>query len=100
MKKRKRGRPHASQQPVGREGILSSARTLLEKLPPHQVTIVKIARQAGVDPALVRYYFSSREDLLIAVIENIVSTWTATHTPAPGETPWSTSQARFVRCNG
>jgi AcrR family transcriptional regulator len=86
-KKRKRGRPRASQQNVGRDGIIASARKLLERLPPHQVTIVRIARNAGVDPALVRYYFSSREELLIAVVENVVSTWTATHLPAPGAAP-------------
>jgi TetR/AcrR family transcriptional regulator len=87
VKKRKRGRPHASQQPIGREGIIASARSLLERLPPHQVTIVKIAREAGVDPALVRYYFSNREELLLAVVEDILTTWTATHTPSPAETP-------------
>ena len=41
-----------------------------------------IARKAGVDPALVRYYFSSREELFLAVVENIVTTWVATHPPA------------------
>lgn len=80
-RKRRRGRPHASQQAVGREGIIASARKLLETLPPHRVTIVLIARQAGVDPALVRYYFSSREELLFAVVEDILGTWTATHLP-------------------
>jgi len=69
---------------VGRQGIISSARRLLETLPPHRVTIVMIARKAGVDPAMVRYYFSSREELLFAVVENIVTTWTATHTPRDG----------------
>ena len=73
-RRRKRGRPQASQQTVGREGIIASARKLLETLPPHRVTIVMIARHAGVDPALVRYYFSGREELLFAVVENIVTT--------------------------
>lgn len=80
-RRRKRGRPQASQQTVGREGIIASARKLLESLPPHRVTIVMIARHAGVDPALVRYYFSSRAELLFAVVENIVTTWTAAHPP-------------------
>lgn len=86
-KKRKPGRPHASQKTVGRAGIIGSARKLLEKLPPHQVTIKEIARQAGVDPALVRYYFASREELLFAVVENILTTWAASHAPPPGGTP-------------
>jgi AcrR family transcriptional regulator len=41
-----------------------------------------IARKAGVDPALVRYYFSSREELFLAVAEDIVTTWVAAHPPA------------------
>jgi AcrR family transcriptional regulator len=69
---------------VGREGIIASARKLLETLPPHRVTIVMIARKAGVDPAMVRYYFASREELLFAVVENILTTWGATQTPPKG----------------
>ena len=54
---------------------------MLENLPPHQVPTVLIARKAGVDPALVRYYFSNREELLFAVIEHIIGTWAETHPP-------------------
>jgi AcrR family transcriptional regulator len=43
-----------------------------------------IARKAGVDPALVRYYFSSRADLFLAVAENILTTWITTHPPPDG----------------
>jgi TetR/AcrR family transcriptional regulator len=81
-RKRKRGRPQASEEGVGRDGIIAAARALIETLHPHRVTIVMIARKAGVDPALVRYYFSSREELFLAVAENIVTTWVATHPPA------------------
>jgi len=81
-RKRKRGRPQASEEGVGRDGIIAAARALIETLPPHRVTIVMIARKAAVDPALVRYYFSSREELFLAVAENIVTTWVATHPPA------------------
>ena len=58
---------------MGRDTIVSAARQLLEKLPPHKATISSIARKAGVDPALVRYYFGSREELLLAVIEDILA---------------------------
>jgi TetR/AcrR family transcriptional regulator len=83
--KRSRGRP-TDRGAVGREAIISAARQLLEKLPPHQVPNVVIARKAGVDPALVRYYFSNREELLFAVVENIISTWVAAH-PDPHASP-------------
>ena len=99
---RKRGRPHASQRTVGREGIVASARKLLETLPPHRVTIVMIARKAGVDPALVRYYFASREELLFAVVENILMTWgqaytLPTGTPAERLAGWIRGMVDFAR---
>jgi AcrR family transcriptional regulator len=87
-KRRRRGRPAASQKSPGREGIVAAACRLLEKHPPHRVTNVMISREAGVDPALVRYYFASRGELLIAVAEHIVASWVATHPPphaAPAE---------------
>jgi TetR/AcrR family transcriptional regulator len=84
--KRTRGRPRSGRSAVGREAIVLAARQLLEKLPPHEVPNVLVARKAGVDPALVRYYFANREELLFAVIEHILATWEATH-PAPDAPP-------------
>jgi TetR/AcrR family transcriptional regulator len=69
-KKRSQGRPSANV--VGRETILEAARKQLQELAPARVTISSIAREAGVDPALVRYYFGDREQLLLAVIDRIV----------------------------
>jgi AcrR family transcriptional regulator len=84
--RRRRGRPRTNQQTVGREAIVASARKLLDKLPPHKATISSIARSAGVDPALVRYYFKSREELLLAVIEDILVNWHFSH-PAVATAP-------------
>jgi TetR/AcrR family transcriptional regulator len=78
--KRSRGRP-TDRGAVGRQAIIAAASLLLEKLPPHQVPNVVIARKAGVDPALVRYYFGDREELLLEVIKHILSSWAATHPP-------------------
>ncbi len=77
LRKRKRGRPQSGHATVGQEAIVAAARQLIEKLPPHQVTIARIAREAGVDPALIRYYFKDRERLLLAVVENILADWAA-----------------------
>lgn len=84
--RRSRGRPRTNQETVGREAIVASARKLLDKLPPHKATISSIARSAGVDPALVRYYFKSREELLLAVIEHILANWHFSH-PTHAEGP-------------
>ena len=83
---RRRGRPRAAHGAVGRDVIVAAARQVLDKLPPHRATFSSIARKAGVDPALVRYYFSSREKLLLAVIEDILTDWSATH-PSPAASP-------------
>jgi AcrR family transcriptional regulator len=36
------------------------------------VTRAALARHAGVDPNLIRYYFEDRDSLLLAVIEEIM----------------------------
>lgn len=69
---RKRGQGRPSDNMVGREGVLKTAIQLLQELPPARVTISLIAREAGVDPALIRYYFGDRAKLLLAVVERLV----------------------------
>lgn len=69
--KRKKGRPLAGDAEVGRERVLGAAIKLLQQLPPNQVTIMAVAREAGVDPALIRYYFGNREALLLAVVKRL-----------------------------
>jgi len=69
--RRSKGRPTASVEGVGRDGLIAAARQLLQELPPSQVTASAIARRAGGDPALVRYYFGNRETLLLEVAKQI-----------------------------
>ena len=49
--------------------MITTARALLNDLPPAKVTTSAIARAAGADPALIRYYFGDRETLLLAVVD-------------------------------
>ncbi|MXO66402.1 TetR/AcrR family transcriptional regulator [Altericroceibacterium endophyticum] len=70
-KKRGKGRPPAKQSGVGREALIAATRELLQESPPALVTASAIARQAGGDPALVRYYFGNRENLLLEVAKRI-----------------------------
>lgn len=70
-KKRGQGRP--SDNVVGREGVLAKAIELLQDLPPARVTVSLIAREAGIDPALIRYYFGDRAKLLLAVVERLIA---------------------------
>lgn len=69
---RPQGRPSDSQDVVGREALIHAARRLLERMPPAKVTRAAVARQAGVDPSLIRYYFKDRASLLLAVLDRTV----------------------------
>ena len=69
--RRGKGRPVGSGDGVGKETLIAAAKKLLQELTPAQVTIAAIAREAGADPALVRYYFGSREALLLGVTQQI-----------------------------
>ncbi|WP_238532500.1 TetR/AcrR family transcriptional regulator [Novosphingobium pentaromativorans] len=57
---------------MGRDVVLATARRLLQSMPPARVTISLIAREAGIDPALVRYYFGDRSNLLLAVVDDML----------------------------
>lgn len=70
--KRGRGRPGVADGGVGREGLIAAARRLLQVHPPAAVTNSLIAREAGVDPGLIRYHFRDRQTLLLAVAEDIL----------------------------
>ena len=69
----KRGKGRPADNSVGRDALLETAKRLIKDLPPARVTISLIAREAGVDPALVRYYFGDRSNLLMAVAENMLA---------------------------
>ena len=83
--KRNKGRPVVGDNDVGRDRLLATAQTLLSTLPPARVTISRIAQEAGVDPALVRYYFGDRTRLLMAVADRVTAkaTHSAPRTLAP-----------------
>jgi TetR/AcrR family transcriptional regulator len=68
---RGKGRPPRSEAGVGREAIIEAARELLRVKPPAKVTRDEIARYAGINPALIRYYFGDKSNLLTAVVEAI-----------------------------
>ena len=71
--KRGQGRPVTGENDVGRERLLIATEKLLRTMPPARVTISRIAREANVDPALVRYYFGNRAALLVAVVDRVTA---------------------------
>ena len=84
--KRSRGRPGANNGAVDAKPSLPRPASCWRTCPRTRSRPVLIARKAGVDPALVRYYFSNRDELLFAVIEHILASWAAKH-PLPDAAP-------------
>jgi len=71
--RRAQGRPTEAADAVGPEALINAAVALLKRLPPAKVTRAEVAREANVDPSLIRYYFSDRESLLLAVLHRVTS---------------------------
>jgi TetR/AcrR family transcriptional regulator len=100
--KRNPGRPHAAGASDAREAILQAACRLLKDHLPTQVTNSMIAREAGADPALIRYYFGDRSALLLAVVEELMKNVRPQPPPSPmnaeGFVTWRVeSTLRFAR---
>ena len=70
--RRAQGRPADAEDAVGRDVLIKAARELLEVLPPSKVTRAAVARHAGVDPSLIRYYFKDRPSLMLSVFEYVL----------------------------
>jgi TetR/AcrR family transcriptional regulator len=70
-RRRGAGRPSQSTS-VGGVAILDATLQILRVTPPEKVTVVDVASAAKVDPALVRYYFKSRQGLLRAAVAHML----------------------------
>ena len=67
MVKRRPGRRPGTADTRGQ--ILAAARETFSEKGFDKATIRGIARQAGVDPALVHHYFTSKEGMFVAAME-------------------------------
>ncbi len=74
----KRGRPRKAQAAATGDtsaSILDAAEDLFSKHGFYGVTIREVAREAGVDTALVHYYFGSKRELFDAVFQRRAELW-------------------------
>lgn len=74
----RRGRPPKARvggTPDTRAAILDAAEDLFSKHGFYGVTIREVAREAGVDTALVHYYFGAKRDLFDAVFIRRAEVW-------------------------
>ena len=70
--RRGQGRPRTSDKIDGAEQLLAAARQLLLTTHPDQITQTMVAKQAGVDPRLVRYYFGNMDNLLFDLAKSMM----------------------------
>jgi AcrR family transcriptional regulator len=70
---RRQGRPPSDTVQGLRDKIIAATRDLLRTRPPDTISRADIARAAAVDPALIRYYFGTRDDVLRAVAKTFMN---------------------------
>ena len=56
---------------VGAEAIIHQACELLREVNPRELSLLRLARFAGVDRSLIRYYFRDRSSLLLAAARHL-----------------------------
>ena len=74
----RRGRPKKTKAAAAgetRDAILNAAEDLFSKHGFYGVTIREVAREAGVDTALVHYYFGAKKELFDAVFTRRAEVW-------------------------
>ncbi|RXE87215.1 MULTISPECIES: TetR/AcrR family transcriptional regulator [Pseudoalteromonas] len=72
MKYIKKGRPvDGERQNRQRNKLIIAGKTLLDKKPYSKITIRDIANEAQLNSAMIKYYFGSKENLFISVVESL-----------------------------
>lgn len=69
--KRSVGRPGAGSGDKQAD-IIEATLSILRTTHPDAVTVIEVARHAGVDPAMVRYYFTNKEGLFVAAAKTLM----------------------------
>jgi AcrR family transcriptional regulator len=67
------GRPSGAEAATGREALLRAARALMTEKGLPRVTLREVAERAGVQPALVGYYFGGKDALLREVTAEVAA---------------------------
>jgi TetR/AcrR family transcriptional regulator len=71
--RRRPGRPAGPHTGEAREALLRATRGLLAERGLPRVTVREVAERAGVQPALVSYYFGGKEGMLRAVVSEVAA---------------------------
>ncbi|GEK08719.1 TetR/AcrR family transcriptional regulator [Pseudoalteromonas peptidolytica] len=72
MKNTKKGRPvDGERQAKQKNKLIEAGKSLLDNKPYSKITIRDIANEAQLNSAMIKYYFGSKENLFIAVVESL-----------------------------
>jgi AcrR family transcriptional regulator len=71
MGRRLPGRPGTRDLTVGAQAIVHDACELLREVSPRELSLIRLARFAGIDRSLIRYYFRDRSSLLLAAARHL-----------------------------
>lgn len=70
-RRRSPGRPGNSELSVGADTIVLEACELLRHVAPRELSLIGLARHAGIDRSLIRYYFTDRSSVLLAAARRL-----------------------------
>ena len=85
--RRAQGRPPQADAESSKSRLIAATRALLHVSKPARITRFEIAREAGVDPALVRYYFGNKSALFNEVIRAVSAELAARRDALPRSGP-------------
>ena len=71
-RRRSPGRPARADLSVGAETIVLKACELLRHVVPRELSLIGLARYAGIDRSLIRYYFTDRSSVLLAAARHLM----------------------------
>jgi TetR/AcrR family transcriptional regulator len=72
IQRRHKGRP-SENETVGKDALILASVELLRTRLPGALTMAEVAKQAKVDPGLVRYYFGDLKGLLTATVSHMMT---------------------------
>src|SRR5262245_25105015 len=100
-KPRRPGRPARAEgesADVVRQRLVDSARALFTRRGFGEVSVREIAREAGVTPAMIAYYFGDKQGLYEAMLASVFDTLLARVRELAAESPSSTAPIEaFIR---
>lgn len=68
-----RGRPSAQRQRHVIQDLIEAAEHVLESKTAKEITVREISTAAGTNEAMIRYYFGSKEGLLVAMLDEFMA---------------------------